>query len=209
MRFNAPPNWPRPPVGWKPPAGWKPNPSCRSGEGCHNSWNSLLCDSPCSRVVCVVWRYRDEQTRCERCACSTASTDFNDSKSCAPLRRNELKAEALSVKPKQARAFYRRRATSATATELAMRRGTLRLRTWSVDFLNDGWLTCGFVELSAPYPAHRAHHAVVIEGKDESSAAVLRSTSLCRMQPATSPRRATALLRAVVASRNFIRESML
>jgi hypothetical protein len=32
--------------------------------------------------------------------------------------------------------------------------------------------------------------------------------SLCRMQPATSPRRATALLSAVVANRNFIRESI-
>jgi Domain of unknown function (DUF4041)/T5orf172 domain len=26
-RFNPPPNWPKPPVGWVPPAGWKPDPS--------------------------------------------------------------------------------------------------------------------------------------------------------------------------------------
>lgn len=27
MRFNPPPNWPRPPAGWVPPARWKPDPS--------------------------------------------------------------------------------------------------------------------------------------------------------------------------------------
>lgn len=27
MRFNPPPNWPRPPAGWTPPAGWKPDPA--------------------------------------------------------------------------------------------------------------------------------------------------------------------------------------
>jgi len=32
--------------------------------------------------------------------------------------------------------------------------------------------------------------------------------SVCKMQPATSPRRATALLSAVVAKRDFIRASM-
>jgi hypothetical protein len=27
MRFNPPPNWPKPPAGWVPPPGWKPDPS--------------------------------------------------------------------------------------------------------------------------------------------------------------------------------------
>lgn len=27
MRFNSPPNWPRPPAGWTPPHGWHPEPS--------------------------------------------------------------------------------------------------------------------------------------------------------------------------------------
>ncbi len=27
MRFNAPPNWPRPPAGWTPPPGWTPDPA--------------------------------------------------------------------------------------------------------------------------------------------------------------------------------------
>jgi hypothetical protein len=27
MRFNPPPNWPKPPAGWAPPPGWKPDPS--------------------------------------------------------------------------------------------------------------------------------------------------------------------------------------
>ena len=27
LRFNPPPDWPRPPAGWVPPAGWKPDPS--------------------------------------------------------------------------------------------------------------------------------------------------------------------------------------
>lgn len=27
MKFNAPPNWPRPPAGWSPPPDWEPDPS--------------------------------------------------------------------------------------------------------------------------------------------------------------------------------------
>ena len=27
MRFNPPPTWPQPPVGWAPPPGWNPDPS--------------------------------------------------------------------------------------------------------------------------------------------------------------------------------------
>lgn len=27
MRFNPPPNWPRPPEGWTPPPGWQPDPA--------------------------------------------------------------------------------------------------------------------------------------------------------------------------------------
>jgi hypothetical protein len=27
MRYNSPPNWPRPPAGWTPPPGWRPEPS--------------------------------------------------------------------------------------------------------------------------------------------------------------------------------------
>lgn len=27
MRYNPPPNWPKPPEGWVPPAGWSPDPS--------------------------------------------------------------------------------------------------------------------------------------------------------------------------------------
>jgi len=27
LRFNPPPDWPKPPEGWRPPAGWTPDPS--------------------------------------------------------------------------------------------------------------------------------------------------------------------------------------
>jgi hypothetical protein len=66
----------------------------------------------------------------------------------------------------------------------------------------------GGVIAGGPDAAHGAGHVVTAQRVDELSAAKLRPLSVCRMQPATSPRRATALCSAVVANRDFIRESM-
>jgi len=38
LRFNPPPNWPRPPAGWMPPAGWKPDPSWPSPPAGWHLW---------------------------------------------------------------------------------------------------------------------------------------------------------------------------
>lgn len=41
MRFNPPPNWPKPPAGWAPPLEWKPDPSWPSPP---NGWQLWLPD---------------------------------------------------------------------------------------------------------------------------------------------------------------------
>ena len=38
LRFNPPPNWPRPPAGWMLPAGWKPDPSWPSPPAGWHLW---------------------------------------------------------------------------------------------------------------------------------------------------------------------------
>ena len=62
----------------------------------------------------------------------------------------------------------------------------------------------GRVVTGGPDTPHRADHLVSAEGVDEPAATELgEPLSVCRMQPATSPRRDTALLSAVTANRDF------
>ena len=43
VRFNPPPGWPTPPIGWTPPAGWKPDPSWPTPP---TDWSLWLPDDP-------------------------------------------------------------------------------------------------------------------------------------------------------------------
>ncbi|HXT88579.1 MAG TPA: DUF4041 domain-containing protein [Trebonia sp.] len=87
MRFNPPPNWPKPPAGWVPPPGWKPDPAWPSPP---EGWSLWLSDDAAGTPVTAA---RDASEAIPRPA-SVAGAAAPESSSAALLSRiAELEAQ--------------------------------------------------------------------------------------------------------------------